>query len=301
MVSVSIPETLQALAVRMSLLALGATSYFRTRMEVVSSPKGLDHVADAAFLHAAGTHVATPASGLFVNFVGVTGASALPAVALAALADVMSASSLFHLSLHSGLSLSQASTAAHLFLWNPLTLAVCISGSLESLRLAFLFIATACAAAGRSLPAGVAFALALHLSSPQTIVLAVPIVILALQRQEKVETKWKLLRGGVVVGFIVALGAASAVLSFLSSVLLGVSVQDSLRKLPLQGVEWWCSLVGVSCNSSYFSSSRYFSSGGGGGLQLSDVDDVQFSSGGSTSPNLGLQWYIFAEIFPIFR
>jgi hypothetical protein len=37
----------------------------------------------------------------------------------------------------------------------------------------------------RSVAAGAAFAVALHLSAPQTIVLAFPVVILALQRRER--------------------------------------------------------------------------------------------------------------------
>ena len=292
----------QAVAIRLVLAALGVSTVLRSRMEVAAPPTNFNHMADAAFLHSSGTNAAelSPVSGLLLEFVQLTRAAMLPAVVLGAICDVISAKAVQLLAVNTGYSLLEAQNAALMYLWNPLSIVVCVSGSADPLWLAGIFAAAAAAAAGSPAAAGAAMAWAVHFSrTPQTILLAIPMVLLALKREKSVG------KSRCVGKFVASLLTAVAALRLFADVFLfRGSLITAGKALHIRLINYSCGMLGLQCcmrEGSLKFGPPLVSSGTSMAAAVA-VDFGASSPPWSTfTPNVGLQWYLFAEIFPIFR
>ena len=199
--TLALGQILQPVLLRVCLALSGLSSVLRSRMEVSSPPTSFDQLADTAFLLQSGTDPSSlphfPA--LLLPFHKITGGGILPAVFFGAIADAISGAALYHLTLQQTQSTKNAVDVATMFLWNPLTIASCISGSTDSLRLCALFLAAACAAAGKSGLSGGCLALVLHFSTPclfslfssPVMLMAIPLVAGSFLNNSSTSTKLK--------------------------------------------------------------------------------------------------------------
>ena len=296
-------DTVQAIALRLVLAAVGMTSVLRSRMELASPITAVDSIADAAFLHAANSSldIAGSSPSILIFLTRLTRAAELPAVFLNAMADVISSSCLHQLALRVGFPSKEATNISTMFLWNPLTIATCVSGSADPLKLAGVFAAATAAASGHPAASGAALAFALHLSSPHTILLVIPLIMLATRRASK-GNQVKCI-GVLVAGFI----GFSTVLTILGGIFMSGSLIRTLLALPricmhsiydLLGVGHSLPGNGVLHNYDLIA----LAGGGGGGDVARDVfPSTLIEPWSNITPNIGLLWYLFAEIFPIFR
>lgn len=283
-------DVIQAIALRLILAAVGITRVLRSRMEVATASTGLNQIADAAFLQAAGAgsrEALGPTPIILVQLARLTSAAELPAVFLNSIADVISSSSLQHIALRVGFPAQQAAEVSTMFLWNPLTIAACVSGSGDPLKNVGIFAAAAAAASGHPLASGAALAWAVHLSSPHTVLLVIPLVILALRGATKPG------KMNFIASLLAGVLGGSTLLAVAGGFLASGSLARALQSLPDGILHAINELLGVGYR-----------------LPGDGVVESSFSSAGSSSqaepwsnlnPNIGLQWYLFAEVFPIFR
>jgi hypothetical protein len=278
-------DVLQPVLLRVCLALVGLSSLLRSRMEVSSPPTSFDHLSDIAFLLKSDTE---PASlphfpTLLLPFHEMTGGKILPAVFLGAIADAMSGGALYHLALSLGLSSKDAVDVAMMFLWNPLTIASCVSGSADPLRLCAVFVAAAVAAGKqqRLSVAGGYLALALHFSpsssyfswfSP-TLWISIPLIMLSIQKQQNTKNTNA---NRTTSSPRTAAAAAAAAAAFLAGFILTATTLFLASNYLLYSDFTPLDIL----NNKYTKESQPWS---------------------NIEPNLGLQWYLFAEVLPPFR
>jgi GPI transamidase subunit PIG-U len=320
-------EILLPVLLRLALALVGLTSLLRSRMEVSAPPTSFDHISDTTFLLQSGTDPSSlpyvPA--ILLPFYKITGGGILPAVFLGATADAISGAALYLLARSLDLTKTDAGDVATLFLWNPLSIASCVSGSADPLRLSAVFVAAAAAAAGKSLAiAGASLALALHFSSSEfssfspMILMVIPLVSLYLKNQQKqkkssgINNNMSRTRHGntsatastnkktaattpfvaasftFLVGFLVT----STILGSIAPSYLTYTDSPSSSRFERGAGMAWLNKIFI-----YFSRRE----------DDHHQRDSAFSSSSSfppwsnIEPNLGLQWYLFAEVLPPFR
>lgn len=273
-------DILQPVLLRVCLSLVGLSSLLRSRMEVSSPPTSFDHIQDISFLLESGTDPSSlpyfPA--ILLPFYEGTGAKVLPAVLLGAFADGISGCALYYLALNLNFPTTQAVDVMTMFLWNPLSIASCVSGSTDPLRLCAIFAAAASAAAGTSLArAGACLALALHFGSTwHLLLMSIPLIMLSLRKNTKTTrssrpsdathaTTTTTTRAAFT--FLAGLIVTSAMLTIASLYLIH-------NKSPT-----------VSTTMNMRHSCRR--------------EEAQPWS--NIEPNVGLQWYLFAEVLPPFR
>jgi hypothetical protein len=199
-------------------------------------------------------------------------------VFLGAIADAISGGALYQLALALDVSAAEAVDVATMFLWNPLTIASCVSGSADPLRLSAVFSAAALAAAATigdkkssRFAAGACLALAFQCSSSsQILLLAIPLIMLSLKTHQKQHQK--------IVK--TTLAAQSTGVSFTSGFLFAATI--------------------LTLASNYLLSSKCFTFPSRQNSKGS-IGHVSGSPWSNIEPNLGLQWYLFAQVLPPFR
>jgi len=279
-------DILQPVLLRVCLALVGLSSLLRSRTEVSSPPTSFDHILNSSFLRASGTdpQYLPYFPAILLPLYETTGAIILPAVVLGAIADAISGCALYNLALSLNLPTTDAADVMTMFLWNPLSIASCVSGSADPLRLCALFAAAATAATGTRLGrAGACFALALHFdSSSQLLLMAIPLIMLSLRKNfidigsskspncDPTTTATTLPRASFsfLAGFL-----------FTFTVVTIASHHLIHKKYPT---------LSTLLDSSY----NYISHNYG---------KEETRPWSNIEPNLGLQWYLFAEVLPPFR
>jgi hypothetical protein len=289
----------KALALRVALAMMGVGSYMRSRMEIGSPATSLDAYAEAAFLHRAGAASLGGFQGsplLLLPLAQAAGGRLLPAVLLASLADAASAALLQRLAAAAGCGPAAAAAAARALLWSPLAVLTCAGGSLAPLYVMTVLAAAAAAAEGRPWAAGAALAAAAHLAGGQLALCALPLALLLWQRAGSGARSWRCAQlAAAFVGAGAALAAAG-----------GAALALALGGPPRRGCHMWpawlasvppfSGLCAAQGAGSWELWSELGGEGGGGAY------DGPLPPGSSVvAPNLGLQWYLFAQVFPKFR
>jgi len=278
-------DILQPVLLRVCLALVGLSSLLRSRMEVSSPPTSFDHILDTSFLRASGTDPSHlpyfPA--IVLPFYQSTGAKVLPAVLLGATADAISGCALYYLALSLNFSTTDAVDVMTMFFWNPLSIASCISGSVDPLRLCSIFAAAAAAAGTRLASAGACLALALHFgSSSQLLLMAIPLIMLSLKTNTTSSAHATRKSPCTTHTMSPATLPSKALVSFLAGFLFTSTM--------------------VTISSQYLFYKKYPT------LSTLLLDASPLSSRdqearpwSTIEPNVGLQWYLFAQVLPPFR
>lgn len=299
-------ELFQAVALRLVLAAIGLGPLFSSRMEVAAPGLSWESIAEAAFLHHTDSPMSPKSSlvspiSLFLT--KITGGSLLASVALASAADVASAMALRLLAARGPSSIASiADKIGLIYLWSPLAIVASISGSAAPLYVAAALTAAALATCGHPSLAGTALAAAANISGPQTALLGISIALLAAGGAPKARLRKAVTFiasfAAVAVSLALAQGALLckswsaaigilpqlAMRSVLATVGLEVAFISSKSAPGIWGMEWFSGQSSTSC-------SRL-------GSSLATGGDDRWAT---IEPNLGLQWYLFAEVFPQLR
>lgn len=288
---------------RLIIPLIGMSDSLRARFEVASPSGGLDFITDASLLTQTGAFLApgTPIAPLLIAFNRLTRASLLSAVALGTVADVITAISLRSVALRTGSSSSTATNAAVIFIWNPLSIFSTASGCADPLKLASAFSAAAAAASAHPFLAGTSMAILTHLGGvfqPQVVLLALPLVsMIMLNVQFKSgTTSWAVLTHQAT-GLAACTGAWAFTTAGLAT---GIGNGLALGNLHA-GI---ANLFGLTFGKAFHEPSTTTNDASSAvGWLLPTVYNGYLGNEPWTnlSPNLGAQWYLFAELFPQFR
>jgi len=325
-------------------------------MEVAAPGLGLDSIANAAFLHDAGSSAALASSSsvpsLLFHIHKATGGHLILAVALSAAADVAGALALQALSFNMLARNKRTSTPftagntpsresiGSIYLWNPLNVLATVSGSAAPFYCAALAVASWMASSGHPATSGALLALATHLKGPEAALFALPILFIALERRTGkgprnprvlvgavVEVLFAFVTafGVVVVGATLATSSSSALstsgseeaLPFTTQTILFITsrlphmAQVPLKRLlgigesvgkegksPGQRLAWLGALIN---DDSVVSRTNWLPPFVEESTILRRSEKIVPKLRWAViQPNIGLQWYLFAEVFPQF-
>lgn len=302
-----IVQILEAIVIRIAFVAFDIAPWLQSRMELAAPPTSLDHYADIAFLQSTRADIpsATLAttSPLMVAFTRATGAHLLPATSLATAADLLSTIFLYRIALGAGFPIHQARIYAIVYIWNPLSMAVAVAGSAaDAIRtamvLAAIYLSIRMSTHSTStssnndddansrktmrgggekhstvciLLLGIALACSLHFSrSTHIILIALPLLANAVTSTTTTTTT---LAGWLALFLFSFLGTTLLLLTTRMQSMTILFSGQSLLQLPLQ------QFFGLHPVGTLSPSSRL----------------------PPLIPNIGVQWYLFAQVFPIFR
>lgn len=290
-------DTVPALLLRLVLVLLDTGLLLRSRFEVASPSTGLDYIADVVALHVDGAehpsgHVVP---NIFIVLFKHVGANVFTAGTINVLADAVSAMALRWLAVELGCSEATWRAVVSAYVWSPISMISCLSGSASSVQVAGILVAAVAAAAGRPILTGLLLALAIQCTgiTSRIVSFVIPIILLTIQNSPKrgLKKHWLILCA-LLITFICATAVATGATSIMLCSKSNSARDRSLGVISRNGVDeqkdkyrWLYETQ--SSMGTLFRLSKFLT-----------ADNLPWTK---LRPNLGIQWYLFAQAFPQFR